>query len=56
MKIISSIIAAGLVYLAGAFNGASFDISQWTDGARFVISTGMLLAAVGTYTFPKDVF
>lgn len=54
MKIISAIIAAGLVYLAGAFNGASFDISQWTDGARLVISTSMLFVAVGIYTFPKD--
>lgn len=54
MKIISAIIVAFLVYLAGAFNGASFDISQWSENARLVVSVFMLVTAIATYTFPRD--
>lgn len=53
MRVINGLIAALVAYLIGAFYSAGFDISQWTDGTRFVTCMTMVGAFDLTLIAPK---
>ena len=43
---IVSLVVTLVLFLAGAFFSASFNISEWSDGCRLVISMSWVLALI----------
>ena len=51
-RILLGVFAFTLLYLTGAFIGASFDISQWNPDTREIVGCVGLLFSIDVMTFP----